>query len=194
MRKRRFAVDIDNVLGRTDEVMRQVIKQYTGGHVDLARKHILEFDYVLCRDARGHSITREQWTQIHRLFSTPRYLWLIEPYEGVRQALTSIGQKYEVHLVTSRLPEAWCPTIEWLRAHEIPLDALHFVGRGQKHLCVGAMDLAVEDDYDQALAFVRMGKPCFLPHHPWNHGKPRVDLMRWVGSWRELSEILLSRG
>jgi predicted RNA-binding protein with RPS1 domain len=60
-----FCLDIDNVIAQTDEVMRRVIEEYTGGRVRLSYEGIKEFNYYECRDARGNNITREQWTQVH---------------------------------------------------------------------------------------------------------------------------------
>ena len=72
-------IDIDNVLARTDEVMREVIYEYTHGRVKFDYRHIVEFEYWKCKDQSGNSITKKQWTKIHELFSEPRYLWKVLP-------------------------------------------------------------------------------------------------------------------
>jgi hypothetical protein len=72
-----ICVDIDNVIAQTDKVMRQVIRDYPGDHVQLDYADITEFDYYKCKDRNGYSISKEQWGEIHALFSEPRYLWLI---------------------------------------------------------------------------------------------------------------------
>ena len=52
-----LGVDIDNVIAQTDEVMRRVIYDFTGGRVNLDYVHIVEFDYHRCIDGNGRSIT-----------------------------------------------------------------------------------------------------------------------------------------
>ena len=76
MPKSRLCIDIDNVIARTDEVMRRVIRDFTQGRVDFEYEHILAFNYHECHDANGCTITKEEWKGIHDLFSEPRYLWL----------------------------------------------------------------------------------------------------------------------
>src|SRR5262249_12392862 len=52
---------------------------------------------------------------------------------------------------------------------------------------------AVEDDYDQAVAFAKFGKtPCFLIRHPWNRSRETAADVHWVDSWPELTERLLA--
>src|SRR5712691_5059800 len=52
------------------------------------------------------SISKEQWEEIHELFSEPRYLWLIQPVPGVQAYLTQLAKKFTIHLVTSLLSNA----------------------------------------------------------------------------------------
>ena len=52
---------------------------------------------------------------------------------------------------------------------------------------------AVEDHYEQAVAFAEAGTPCYLIEHPWNKGKPSKENVRWVKGWEELAEDLLSK-
>jgi len=41
----RFCIDLDNVLARTDEVMRRVISDFSGGKVQLDYEDIVKFNY-----------------------------------------------------------------------------------------------------------------------------------------------------
>ena len=59
-----FCVDIDNVLGDTDEVMRRVITEYTDGRVQLSYQHVKEFNYADCVDDNGCRISKEEWNAI----------------------------------------------------------------------------------------------------------------------------------
>jgi uncharacterized HAD superfamily protein len=184
--------DIDNVIAQTDEVMRQVIDDYTGSWVKLSYEHVVEFNYYEVKDADGYGITRDEWREIHDRFSEPRYLLAIQPYPGVQRHLRKLGEKFELHLATSRLLRARRATIEWLEMHHIPAHDLHFLKHGQKHVSLGTFTAAVEDDYQQAVAFAQAGTPCYLLAHPWNKTKPATKDVHWVKDWDELVAKLLS--
>jgi len=127
MTKQRLCIDIDNVIAQTDEVMRRVIHDFTGGRVQLDYAHVIDFDYHKCKDANGCAITKEEWHAVHDLFSEPQNLWLLQPFEGVQDHLKALGDKFVLHLATSRLPKARRTTVEWLEAHKIPAHDLHFL-------------------------------------------------------------------
>lgn len=192
MSKLRLCIDVDNVVARTDEVMRQVIREYTGGRVDLARTDIREFNYWECSDGQEHSITRDEWSEIHELFSEPRYLWLIQPVEDVQQYLEQLSAEYALHLATARLPKARRTTVEWLESHRFPPHSLHFLRHGEKHLSLGKFHAAVEDDRSQAEAFAASGTRCYLLAHPWNILEGQHPMIERVADWTQLLERLLA--
>lgn len=188
-----FCIDIDNVIARTDDVMRQVIAEYTGNRVRLAYEHVQEFNYYDCKDEAGNSISKEEWRHVHELFSEPRYLWLIQPVPGAVEGLRRLAKRGTLHFATSRLPKSRRVTVEWLENHGFPPHDLHFLKHGEKHASLRPVSAAVEDDYDQAKAFATMGEtPCFLLRHPWNCNKPAVDGVQWVDAWPELTERLMA--
>ena len=115
-----LCVDLDNVIARTDEVIRGVIRDFTGGAVDLQEHHIKEFNYSECFDDKGRHLEESDWPKVHELFSEPRYLWLIQPHVGVVASLKKLRTSYEIHLATSRLPKARATTIAWLENHRDP--------------------------------------------------------------------------
>src|SRR2546427_1421515 len=84
---RGICVDIDNVIAQTDDVMRRVIKEYTGGRVELTYADVREFNYYECKDKNGNGITKEEWKQVHELFSEARYLCQIQPIPGAIDGL-----------------------------------------------------------------------------------------------------------
>ena len=188
---RRLCVDIDNVIADTDVVMRQVIRDYTGGRVNLAYEQITDFDYYKCQDSNSSCISREEWGEIHRLFSEDRFLLQIKPVEGAAEALTRLGQKFTIHLATSRLPAARKATIVWLEEHQFPPHDIHFLKHREKHVSLGRFFAAVEDHYEQAADFGAAGTPCYLIRHPWNRNKPSRTNVSWVDGWPELTATLL---
>jgi len=183
----RFCIDIDNVVARTDEVMRRVIADFTSGRVQLEYDDIALFNYFECSDRQGNRITKDEWKQVHELFSEPRYLMSIEPMPGAIDAVGQLAERGTVHLATSRLRRARKTTAEWLDAHGFPDHDLHFLKHGEKHASLRPFAAAVEDHYEQAEAFATVGEtPCFLMKHPWNRTRRPIDGVQWVENWDEL--------
>lgn len=140
----RLCIDIDNVIARTDEVMRRVIYDFSSGRVNLDYAHIVEFDYHKCIDGNGCFITKDEWESIHNLFSEPRYLWMVQPIEGVQNHLRRLSETFDIHLATSRLPKARRTTVEWLENHSFPPYDLHFLKHGEKHVSLGKFVAAAD--------------------------------------------------
>jgi len=188
-----FCIDIDNTVARTDEIMRRVIFDFTGGRVQLERNDIVTFNYYECRDRQKNQITKDEWEQVHKLFSEPQYLRQIEPMTGAVEGLRRLASRGTIHLATSRLRKARGTTVEWLDLHKFPDHDLHLLKHGEKHASLRPFVAAVEDDYEQAVAFATIGEtPCFLISHPWNEGRPAIDGVKWVKHWDELTELLLA--
>ena len=177
-------MDIDNVVARTDEVMREVIRGHSRDHVDLAYKDVVCFDYWKCRDSLGRRFHKAEWESIHQEF-TRNHLSRIQPFDNVREYLERISQRFQVHLATSRLPEGQEKTLAWLEQHQIPHSQLHFPEHGQKHQIDYPFVAAVDDDREQGYAFHASGVPVFLVAHPWNE-IGRFSPLRRLASWQEI--------
>lgn len=190
--KPRLCLDLDNVLARTDDVIRKVIRDYTNGRVLLEYENVVEFDYYRCVDRSGNSISRDEWREIHHLFSKPSYLWHVEPVEGIQKYLGALESVFDIHIATARLPEARRATVEWLEDHRFPRHDLHFLRHGEKHKSLGQFLASVEDSYEQAADFACTGTTSFLLEHPWNLGKPAVPGLSWSANWTDLSTSLLN--
>ena len=192
--KPRLCLDIDNCLARTDEVMRQLVRDYTQGRVNLECEDIKQFNYYECKDSRGNSITKPEWDEVHKTFSQPENILRLAPLEGVPGCLRQLGEFFGLHLATTRRPEARRPTIEWLEKYEFPKHDLHFLGHGEKHASLARFFAAVEDHYEQATAFALTQTPCFLIKYPWNRGRKKTHGIEWVAGWRDLTDRLVRVG
>jgi uncharacterized HAD superfamily protein len=190
MRKLRLCIDIDNVIAQTDEVMREVISECTGGRVRLRYEEIVEFDYCLCRDVGGNVLKKEEWKSVHDRFSAPEFILKVRPFPGIQNHLEGLADRFEIHFATARLAKARKSTVEWLEAHRFPEHGLHFLSQSEKHGTLTGFYAAVEDDYNQAVAFARCGTPCYLIEHPWNRRRPSVKGVSWVKGWPELAAHL----
>ena len=186
----KICVDIDNVVARTDDVLRGVIREFSKDHVDLAYEDVVCFDYWLCRDSRGRRFDRGEWNGIHREFIL-NHIMRIAPVENIQSHLARVAQCYEIHLATSRPEEGREDTVRWLCEHNIPYLNLHFVRNGEKHLISNDFHIAVDDDREQGYAFFAKGVRTFLLAHPWNEICPHSPLSR-VANWEELTSQLLS--
>jgi uncharacterized HAD superfamily protein len=188
----RFCVDIDNVIAQTDKVMRNVIREVTQNRVQLEYQDIIKFDYCECLDKNGNSISKDEWKKVHKRFSDQNNLMRIEPMPGAVDGLSRLVENGLVHLATSRIHEARKPTIEWLDAHKIPHHDLHFLTQGERHASLRPFTAAVDDNYEQALAFARQGQTrCFLLRHPWNENERPTKNVEWATTWADLTERLL---
>ncbi len=187
-----LCVDIDNVIAQSDFIMREVIRQFTKGRVNYSYTDIIEFEYCHCRDANGCAITNEEWLEIHEIFSQPDHLLSILPMECVQEHLAHLSTRFDIHIATTRLPQARQSTIRWLELHRIPAQNLHFLKSGKKHVALAKFAGAVEDHYEQAVAFAKSGTPCYLMRHPWNNRKPEHSDVHWVDDWNHLAELLLA--
>jgi hypothetical protein len=172
---------------------RRVIAQFSGGRVQLEYRDIVTFNYYECRDRRGNQITKDEWRQVHDIFSEPENLMSVEPMPGAIQGLRRLAEIATVHLATSRLRKARKTTAEWLDAQGFPDHDLHFLRYGEKHGLLKSCTAAVEDDYEQAIAFATIGEtPCFLTRHPWNYPRDPIKGLQWVDNWDDLTRSLLA--
>lgn len=185
-----ICVDIDNVIAKTDEVMRKVIRAHSRSHVDLVYEDVVCFEYWLCRDRAGRRFDKREWTKIHREF-THNHLLQILPFDNVSHHLEIISGRFNVHLATSRLDDGQEATRVWLRQHDILYKELHFVPEGTKHLIDEQFVAAIEDDREQGYAFHTKGVYVFLLAHPWNLVGPHSPLRR-VTDWEQLTYELLN--
>lgn len=187
----RICIDIDNVIAQTDVIMRSVIREVTGGRVELEYDDVQCFNYWECRDRHGNSITKDEWNVVHAKFSEPRYVGSIDPMPGVQEHLERLSRRYILHLATSRLPQARKTTLEWLERHKFPPHDLHFLKHGEKHISLGRFDASVEDDLIQARSFADAGFGMnFVIAHPWNRSMANAATLRRVSTWNEIVDAL----
>lgn len=185
-----ICIDIDNVIAKTDEVMREVIQAHSKSHVDLAYEDVVCFEYWRCRDRMGRRFDKNEWRKIHEEF-THSHLLEIVPFENVATHLGVISGRFDVHIATSRLKDGQEGTRVWLRRRGLPHKKLHFIAEGTKHLIDEQFVAAIEDDREQAYAFYSQGVQGYLLAHPWNTVGPHSPLKR-MRDWEQLTRELLN--
>jgi uncharacterized HAD superfamily protein len=173
-----IGVDLDNVLTRTDPLIRQLIEEMFG--VRLAQSDIKHFDYNLC------GITKDQERQVFARFHQTE-CEKVAPIEDGLAALSVLAQTFDIHIVTGRPPETRKLTTEWLNNSRVSYDRLEFLK--EKHLSEVDFKAFVEDHRENAYAMARRSVKSFLINYPWNEPNP-IDpphLIR-VGTWQEILE------
>ncbi len=188
----RLCIDIDNVLGQSDSVMRKLINKITSNRVHLKYNEITKFDYRQCEDSDGNKITDEEWDNVHNEFSKEENILSIKPYPNVQQQLQRLAKAgHDLHFATSRLPQARNSTINWLEKHKFPKHRLHFVKHREKHEVLHGFAVIIEDDLEQAQAFEKKGVNAYLLAHPWNVTPKKSKLLRFE-KWEQIIYQLLN--
>ena len=177
-------MDIDPTIADTDSVLRNLIRRVSCDRVRLAHEDIVCYEYWRCRDAQGHRLTSREWRQVVEEFHRERLAEIL-PFRGVVGHLARLREVFEIHLATSRNPASEASTRAWLGQHRIPHDRLHFARPGEKHRIPQTFDFAVEDDREQAYAFVTAGVPAIVLGRPWNHVSPSSPVER-LADWSSI--------
>lgn len=185
---RAICIDIDNTIADTDPVLRHLIREVSHDRVRLAHEDVVCYEYWRCRDARGHRLTSREWRTVVEEFHRDR-LDEILPFRGIAGHLAQLRELYEIHLATTRDPTGAASTEAWLRRHGIPHDRLHFARHGEKHRIRKGFEYAIEDDREQAYAFVASGVPAIVLGRPWNHVGPSSPVAR-LPDWSAIVERL----
>lgn len=188
LRKRlQLCIDIDNVIAATDAVLREAIRIISKDRVQLDYDDIVNFDYWRCQDKNGQSISRHEWDAAHLFFSSTELVSQVEPLPGAVDALWKLSKYADLHLVTSRIPAARRATVEWVERMSLPTHSLHFAFHREKHKFFQALDAAIEDDYDQGVAFTtNLQAKSVLLKHPWNATRQPQKGLVWANDWNDV--------
>ena len=179
-KKRVLGVDLDNVLAHTDPLIRRLIEEMFGIH--LGQRDIIHFDYWRC------GITMEQDHAVFDRFHNSDCA-TVAVIDGAVNALLSLHDGFEIHIVTGRPPSTERSTLDWLEAHGIPYDELDF--RKRKEESRFNFDAFVDDHRETGYALAGRGVCSFLFDYPWNQPDPidPANLIR-VMSWKEIQAHL----
>jgi hypothetical protein len=189
----KLCVDIDNVLGQTDEVMRGIIRVATNGKalpggVDYCYEDIKEFEYNLCKDRSGNSVSKEVWEAVHRIFQDPNsgYVDLIQPTAGALQALIALRERWDIWMVTARHDDGLRKAIAWVERHFPGFSSNVHSSYGRKKWEVASFTAAVDDHLETSLGFADNGVRSFVYDHPWNRKAANDRRLTVVKSWSQL--------
>ncbi len=188
--KPRLYSDLDNVLCRTDECMRELIREVTGGRVSYAYENIREFDYRNCIDAKGERVTSQEWHLAHTVrFSRAEVVAKLLPVPGANEQMQQLASSFDVAYITGRKPWLQEATQTWLKSNGFPDGPVVFAERGQKHLVVAGALALIEDDREQTEPAAKAGMHAILLAHPWNE-TDSSSLSHRCADWGAITNLL----
>lgn len=177
--KRCFAVDIDNVLGHAEPEVQRIFQEVTGTLWPMG----------LYGSAGGLDTSQLERNLIEKIFSRfheesiPRLPLL----PGAKQALAVIHRRYRIIIVTARRPYSRPQTLQWLKKHGIPFDALYHTE--EKTGIPETITAAIDDHPYHIQGYCALGMQVFVMDQPWNRGLEQADVIR-VKGWDALLQWL----
>ncbi|KJF27686.1 5' nucleotidase, NT5C type [Clostridium aceticum] len=110
---------------------------------------------------------------------------------GVKEVLTKLYEKHEIHFVTARQKKMKDVTEKWLSQHGVPLDTLSLLGKHDKVAKAQelACDVFIEDRYENAVQLAEYGFKVLLIDCYYNKGPLSSGITR-VMNWLEIKDFI----
>jgi len=195
MRRLHFYVDIDDVLAETTRALAEMARTRFGKNV--AFEEIRVFDL-----SRSLDLDEHEFPAFMGAAHEPDFLLNLDAVPGARTVLKG-WRAADVHIsmVTGRPAHCRPSTLEWLRARDLPFDALEFVDKYGRYddpeaptpaqLCQRGYHTVVEDADAMALYLVtHTDARVLLYDRPWNR-KSQAESRgaRRVHGWAEVEQF-----
>ncbi|MFA5175386.1 MAG: hypothetical protein WC430_03160 [Patescibacteria group bacterium] len=103
-----FGVDLDDTLGKTNEMIIKIVKEECG--VSLLQNDRKGYGYH-CWDNR---VSDDEWQKILNEFHEKKIM-LVEPIPRAAYVLNCLKDCIDIHIVTARKIETKKETVEWLK-------------------------------------------------------------------------------
>jgi uncharacterized HAD superfamily protein len=201
MARRTVYVDMDDVLCRTAQAILGIVEREFGKR--LRYEDLTSFDLEA-----SCSLSRAEIEELFRIVHRPEELLAVEPMQGAVEVMEAWARSgYEIAIVTGRLPSTYEASLEWLKRHRVPHDALLMVDKFGRfrpedgagitlgELAARRFAWAVEDSPTVARYLAEeMGVTVALIDHPWNRGAPEHPAIRRHRSWREIGRAFPGDG
>lgn len=201
MKKQIIAVDIDDVLGSTNDAIRVFINDYFGlNHTP--EDYNIEADYEKYWETVW-GVDDDEGTKRWRAFLDNGGIENLERHPEVLDVLLKLKNKYDLVIVTARRDEFAAVTKKWLQQHfpDVFQDA-HFVPvfRGENRktkamVCIeiGA-DYLIDDNYEHCVLAAEAGLTALLfGDFGWNRNKPLPKNVARVKDCHEVEQYFDSR-
>ncbi len=96
------------------------------------------------------------------------------------------SEGHNVYLLTARSEELIGHTSAWLKRNGLVYKKILYLTSGKKYLADISIDLAVEDNLEEALELSRKVKHVLLFNQPWNKTMNVKGLIKRVYGWSEI--------
>ena len=98
------------------------------------------------------------------------------------------SEGHNIYILTARSDELTEYTLNWLKQKGIVYKDIFHLTSGKKNLVDVFIDLAVEDNLEEAIELTKKVKHVLLFNQPWNKTKNVKGLIKRVYSWSEVYE------
>lgn len=98
------------------------------------------------------------------------------------------SEGHNIYILTARSDELTEYTLNWLKQKGIVYKDIFHLTSGKKNLVDVFIDLAVEDNLEEAIELTKKVKHVLLFDQPWNKTKNVKGLIKRVYSWSEVYE------
>ena len=154
-------VDIDNIVADFEGAFRRNLNKKKNR--SLKQADISEFDFFRC-----YGISKEEEGAIHQEFIKRGGYRKLKKIKGSKQGIKELKRIGDVFLITAR-PEALRKiTTDWLNHKGIDIREDHVIFSKNKADDRHAIDIIVEDKWEDAIDLAEKGYEVILYDYPWN--------------------------
>lgn len=171
-----IAVDIDNVLADTDDVVRRLIRDLFDVHS--TRDEITTWEY-----SSSLPITAEQERQVFNTLHR-EYLSSIPDVPGAIAGMSHLRTLAPIWIITARPEWSRSATEDWLTSFGFVYDTLLF-SASKSNIAVPAI-FFIDDNPETANQLIAKSKRIFLMDRPWNRDILDSELLTRVSSWSDI--------
>lgn len=113
---------------------------------------------------------------------------------GAKEVINKLFRNNNIHFITAREERMRTVTLEWLTAHQIPMDSIALLGHSNKVNKASALncDIFIEDRYENAIQLADAGFKVLLIDCTYNRGTLPANATR-VRHWHQIGRILENR-
>ena len=174
----KLGFDIDGVISDFVTYFIAVLKKHYGLTLNETDVYCHDLDFVL-------GISRQERNKLVR----ETLLGDLQLMEGAKETLERLNsQGHEIIILTARFGDLVAVTENWLQKKGIPYSRLIQSKQGEKYLAEVDLDLVVEDDLEDAIAWSKRVRNVLVYDHPWNQSLNIKGLIKRVYSWEDIFE------
>lgn len=154
-------VDIDNIIADFEGAFRRYLNKKK--NKCLKQVNINEFEFYKC-----FGISKEEEKNIHQEFVEKGGYRKLKRIKGCKKGIKKLKNIGEVYLITARPCSLRTITLDWLKHNGIDIREDHLIFSKNKADNKYAIDLIVEDRWEDALELADKGNAVILLDYPWN--------------------------